>query len=49
MLKGKKKIEDMKIYKINPKLFLKKFKSVKQGFKSRVHSKNDNEGILADP
>lgn len=36
-LSEKKKIDVIEAYKINPRLFFKKFKSVKEGFKGRTH------------
>lgn len=45
-LAEKKAIEDIEIYKMNPRLFFKQCKSVKEGYKSRNCTMTDDGGNL---
>lgn len=46
----KKVIEDIELYKKEPRLFFKKCRSVKEGFKARTNFISDNSGnLISDP
>jgi len=45
-----RKLEEMEVYKKDPKLFFEKCKSVKEGFKARVTiMKDGNSNLVSDP